>query len=102
MKFGLYGLHKGSSVESDTLARRARLAEAAGFESLWVGDHIALPAAAPMLPTSRGWNSLQFSRTSQHSRVGSGWLLASRFFRRVSRCSWPSSSRRSMFFRMDG
>ena len=47
MKFGLYGLHKGSSVESDTLARRARLAEAAGFESLWVGDHIALPADVP-------------------------------------------------------
>jgi len=47
MKFGLYGLHKGSSIEPDTLARRARLAEAAGFESLWVGDHIALPADAP-------------------------------------------------------
>ena len=47
MKFGLYGLHKGSSVEPDTLARRARLTEAAGFESLWVGDHIALPADAP-------------------------------------------------------
>ena len=47
MKFGLYGLHKGSSVEPDTLARRARVAEAAGFESLWVGDHIALPADAP-------------------------------------------------------
>jgi hypothetical protein len=27
MKFGLYGLHKGSSVEPDTLARRARRAE---------------------------------------------------------------------------
>jgi probable F420-dependent oxidoreductase len=47
MKFGLYGLHKGSSIEPETLARRARLAEAAGFESLWVGDHIALPADAP-------------------------------------------------------
>ena len=47
MRFGLYGLHKGSSVEAETLARRARLAEAAGFESLWVGDHIALPADAP-------------------------------------------------------
>jgi len=43
MKFGLYGLHRGSSIEPETLVRRARLAEAAGFESLWVGDHIALP-----------------------------------------------------------
>ena len=44
LKFGLYGLQRGSGVEPDTLLRRARLAEQAGFESLWVGDHIALPA----------------------------------------------------------
>jgi probable F420-dependent oxidoreductase len=44
LKWGLYGLHRGGSVDPDTLARRARLAEEAGFESLWVGDHIALPA----------------------------------------------------------
>jgi probable F420-dependent oxidoreductase len=43
LKFGLYGLLRGG-VEPDTLVRRARLAEQAGFESLWVGDHIALPA----------------------------------------------------------
>lgn len=43
MKLGLFGLHRGSSAEPDALARRARAAEEAGFESLWVGDHIALP-----------------------------------------------------------
>jgi len=43
LKLGLYGLHRGSSVDPDTLSRRARAAEVAGFESLWVGDHIALP-----------------------------------------------------------
>jgi len=43
MKFGLYGLLRGIGVEPDLLVRRARLAEDAGFESLWVGDHIALP-----------------------------------------------------------
>ncbi|WP_112243114.1 TIGR03619 family F420-dependent LLM class oxidoreductase [Kribbella monticola] len=43
LKFGLYGLHRGSSADPETMARRARLAEEAGFESLWVGDHIALP-----------------------------------------------------------
>jgi probable F420-dependent oxidoreductase len=43
MKFGLYGLHRGSSADHDTLHRRARRAEDAGFESLWVGDHVALP-----------------------------------------------------------
>jgi probable F420-dependent oxidoreductase len=43
MKFALYGLHRGSSVDRETLHRRATLAEDVGFESIWVGDHIALP-----------------------------------------------------------
>jgi probable F420-dependent oxidoreductase len=47
VRFGLYGLHKGENVGPDALARRARAAEDAGFESLWVGDHIALPPDAP-------------------------------------------------------
>lgn len=50
MKWGLYGLHKGSSVDPDVLARRARRAEDAGFESLWIGDHVALPVDAPDPP----------------------------------------------------
>lgn len=45
LKLALYGLHRGSSAEPDTLVRRARLAEEAGFDGLWVGDHIALPVA---------------------------------------------------------
>jgi alkanesulfonate monooxygenase SsuD/methylene tetrahydromethanopterin reductase-like flavin-dependent oxidoreductase (luciferase family) len=40
MKFGLYGLHRGSSVDRDVLSRRAITAEDAGFESIWVGDHL--------------------------------------------------------------
>jgi probable F420-dependent oxidoreductase len=47
MNFALYGLHRGSSADPTTMVRRARLAEEAGFESLWVGDHIALPVDAP-------------------------------------------------------
>lgn len=47
MKYGLYGLHKGSNVDPEVLARRAGRAEDAGFESLWIGDHIALPLDAP-------------------------------------------------------
>lgn len=43
LKFGLYGLLRGNGVNPDTLVDRARRAELAGFESLWVGDHIALP-----------------------------------------------------------
>jgi probable F420-dependent oxidoreductase len=44
LRFGLYGMQRGGGVEPGALVRRARLAEQAGFESLWVGDHIALPA----------------------------------------------------------
>jgi probable F420-dependent oxidoreductase len=43
LKLALFGLHRGSSVDPEVLARRARRAEEVGFESLWVGDHIALP-----------------------------------------------------------
>jgi probable F420-dependent oxidoreductase len=45
VKLALFGLHRGSSVDPDVLVRRARAAEDAGFEALWVGDHIALPAS---------------------------------------------------------
>jgi len=59
MKFGLYGLHKGENVA--VLAQRARQAEDAGFESIWVGDHIALPATAPDDPR-RGPSSSRIHR----------------------------------------
>jgi probable F420-dependent oxidoreductase len=43
LMFGLFGVHRGQQAEPEALGRRARLAEAAGFESVWVGDHISLP-----------------------------------------------------------
>jgi probable F420-dependent oxidoreductase len=43
MRFGLYGLHRGSNLDPEVLTRRALLAEEAGVESLWVGDHISVP-----------------------------------------------------------
>jgi probable F420-dependent oxidoreductase len=51
LKLALFGLHRGSSTDPDRLATRARRAEEAGFESFWVGDHIALPADAPDNPS---------------------------------------------------
>jgi probable F420-dependent oxidoreductase len=36
-------MHRGR-VDPESVVRRARLAEQAGLESLWIGDHIALPA----------------------------------------------------------
>ena len=56
LNFGLFGLHRGANADPETLARRARLAEAAGFESLWLGDHVTLPygsRAEPKLPADQ-------------------------------------------------
>jgi probable F420-dependent oxidoreductase len=47
-KFGLFGLHRGFSADPATMARQARSAEEAGFESIWIGDHVALPAGDPL------------------------------------------------------
>ncbi len=43
LKLALFGLHRGSSADPDTLVRRRERAEEVGFESFWIGDHIALP-----------------------------------------------------------
>ena len=46
LKLALFGLHRGSSADPETLVRRAARAETIGFESFWIGDHVALPAGS--------------------------------------------------------
>lgn len=43
MKFGLFGINMGPCSAPDSSARVAQAAEAAGFESVWAGEHIVLP-----------------------------------------------------------
>src|SRR5919199_5553831 len=43
MKFGLFDLNQGACVDPQVLVRVARQAEAAGFESLWCGEHVVVP-----------------------------------------------------------
>src|SRR5215467_3048596 len=43
MKFGLHSVNLHTCGYPETAARLARAAEAAGFESLWVADHVVLP-----------------------------------------------------------
>jgi probable F420-dependent oxidoreductase len=52
LAFGLFGLHRGVNTDPDTLVARAQLAEAAGFESLWVGDHVTLPYGQHAIPNN--------------------------------------------------
>lgn len=77
MKLGLYGLLRGSGLDPDTLARRARLAEEARFESVWVGDHIALPADhAGELPRLEAVVGVSFlAAVTTRVRLGFGVLV---------------------------
>ncbi len=50
MKFGLFGINMGPCANPTTAASVASAAEAAGFESLWTGEHIVLPE--PQAPPS--------------------------------------------------
>jgi len=57
MKFGLHSVNLHTCAFPDAAARLGRTAEAAGFESLWVADHVVLPdppvPGRPMPPDQR-------------------------------------------------
>ncbi len=50
MRFGLFNINNGACSFPATLGAVARAAEAAGFESLWTGEHVVLPD--PQVPPS--------------------------------------------------
>jgi len=50
MKIALFGINMGPCANPATAAAVARAADAAGFESLWTGEHIVLPE--PQVPPS--------------------------------------------------
>ncbi|BBH68569.1 LLM class F420-dependent oxidoreductase [Actinoplanes sp. OR16] len=76
MKFGLYGLHRDRNVDPAVLGRRARLAEEAGFESLWVGDHIALPAGDGNPPRLEALVALTYlAAVTSRVRLGVGLIV---------------------------
>ncbi len=57
LKFGLFSMNMDACSYPESAARIARLAEAAGFDSLWAGEHVVLPdppvPASPMAPEDR-------------------------------------------------
>jgi probable F420-dependent oxidoreductase len=57
MKFGLHSVNLHTCGHPEAMARFGRAAEAAGFESLWVADHVVLPdppvPGRPMAPDMR-------------------------------------------------
>ncbi len=43
MKIGLFGINMGPLSDPDACVEVAQTAEAAGFESIWAGEHVVLP-----------------------------------------------------------
>ena len=62
MQLGLVHVNMGTMSRPDAVADAARAAEAAGFDSLWAGEHIVLPdpqvPPSPMAPQDRALDSL--------------------------------------------
>lgn len=50
MAFGLFSMNTGECTTPEMMARVGKSAEEAGFESLWVGEHVVLPD--PRVPPS--------------------------------------------------
>jgi len=50
VKIGIFGINMGIGATPETAARVAKAAEAAGFESVWTGEHVVLPD--PQVPPS--------------------------------------------------
>jgi alkanesulfonate monooxygenase SsuD/methylene tetrahydromethanopterin reductase-like flavin-dependent oxidoreductase (luciferase family) len=57
MKFGLFAVNMYACSYPETAIQVAQLAEEAGFESLWAGEHVVLPdprvPPSPMAPRDR-------------------------------------------------
>lgn len=76
MQWALFGLHWLQNTDLDTVVRQAQLAEAAGFEALWVGDHIALPASSGEQPRLEAIVALSYlAAITKQIRLGVGVIV---------------------------
>ncbi len=83
MKFGIFGINTGACARPDTSAKVARAAEAAGFDSVWTGEHVVLPdpqappsPAPPQHPMLDPAVSLAFlAAHTQRVKLGTGIII---------------------------
>lgn len=77
ISFGLFGLHRDTNAtDPAALAARARRAEDAGFESLWVGDHILLPPGTDEAPRLEAVTTLTYlAAVTSRVRLAAGVLV---------------------------
>jgi probable F420-dependent oxidoreductase len=83
MKLGLFGINFGPCGDPEVAARVARAAEAAGYESVWTGEHVVLPdpqvppsPAAPHTPMLDPAVALAFlAGQTRRLRLGTGIII---------------------------
>ena len=82
MRFGLFGINFGACADAERLVRVARAAEESGFESIWTGEHVAMPIRdnpVPTPPETPFLDSLVALTTvaahTQRVRLGTGILV---------------------------
>ena len=107
MKFGLFGINNGPLADPDASVRAAQAAEAAGFDSVWTGEHVVLPdpqeppaPAPPHVPMLDPAVSLSY--LAAHTLSGSRSPPGSSSFRSETRSCWPRSWRASTSCRRVG
>jgi probable F420-dependent oxidoreductase len=83
MKFGLFGIGSGPCADPQVALAVAQLAESAGFESVWTGEHVVLPdpqappsPAPPTFPMLHPSTVLSFLAGGTRSlKLGTGIIL---------------------------
>ncbi|MEZ5230296.1 MAG: hypothetical protein R2710_27615 [Acidimicrobiales bacterium] len=67
MHLGLFGINVGAAADPAVMVAVARHAEAAGYESVWTGEHLVLPdpqaPPSPSAPECRSWTRPTHSPT---------------------------------------
>lgn len=83
MKLALFGIGSGICADPEVAAEAARTAEAAGFESVWTGEHVVLPdpqqppsPAAPDFPMMHPSTVLAYiAGVTSELKLGTGIVL---------------------------
>lgn len=83
MKFGLFAVNMYACSYPETTIQVAQVAEAAGFESLWAGEHVVLPdpqtPPSPMAPQDRILDPLialtYLAAHTSRVRLGTGIII---------------------------
>jgi probable F420-dependent oxidoreductase len=82
VRFGLFGINFGACAEPDLQRRVALAAEAVGFESVWTGEHVAMPmqdSPVPAPPETPFLDSIvsltRVAALTERIRLGTGILV---------------------------